>query len=199
MPIAHEDAFADHLNIAGEKIDLPTLDDFLALEERLSTGTLVPFCVGRHSDRDANIDFEWSGGAFAITGAEHSKERGNFGFCYLDPVKSDKPVCIGSGDFPEYCTTTDTRLIIAIARTYFASGEFIDQSVGMWLAVDFCENWTAFHRRRRFLQTGRKHRLWSFFRPRMVRGWSTAKVDRPPSVFTKVNALAGWPQQTGRV
>lgn len=115
--------FVDSLSIAGEIVDHPTLDDFLKLEDRLGLGQLVPFSLSRIVDRDSTMDFNVFGMGFSIFGAEDSVQRGTFGFSLLDLNKSSSPVLIGAEYCPEYCTTNDVNLVVAIARTFFLTGE----------------------------------------------------------------------------
>lgn len=119
--------FVDHLNISGDKVDNPSWEQWALLEDRLRKGALMSFSLQRQSDRDADMDFEYSSGDFAIVGAEDS-ERGTFGFSYLDPAKSSRLVTINGQEYREYSTTRDVEIVIKIARSYFQTGD-LDRSV----------------------------------------------------------------------
>jgi hypothetical protein len=124
----NQPVFVDFMNVSGHRIERPTWTDFASLESRLKDGVLLSFSLQRQSDRDATLDVNVSDSSFVIVGVEDSKERGTFGFCYLDPTKTSKMV-LASGDyFPEYCTTNNVNTVVAVARTYFQSGE-LDRSV----------------------------------------------------------------------
>jgi hypothetical protein len=130
---AVDDPFVDHMNLAGDLIEMPSWNDLLALASRLESGHLIPFSLSRQSDRDAGMDFKYAEGQFAVVGAEDSKDRGTFAFCLLDRAKSDRRVYFGD-EYPEYCTTGDIGQVIRIAHAYFRAGE-LERSVS-WHVCD---------------------------------------------------------------
>ena len=120
--------FADYMSISGRVIEMPTWSDFLTLESELKKGAVLPFSLQRQSDRDASLDINASDSAFAIVGMEDSKQRGTYGFCYLDLTKTSKLIVASGEYYPEYCTTDDVSVVVQIARKYFQTGD-LDRSV----------------------------------------------------------------------
>jgi hypothetical protein len=127
---ADQPLFVDFINVSGDRIEKPTWADFASLEFRLQDGMFLSFSLQRQSDRDAGLEVNVSetAGCFVIVGMEDSKERGTFAFCYLDSTKTSKPVSASGDYYPEYCTTNSASTVVAVARTYFQSGE-LDRSV----------------------------------------------------------------------
>jgi hypothetical protein len=115
--------FVECINVAGAIIELPSLSEWSKLELRLLAGSPGEFSLSRQSDRDSAMEFEWSDGRFAIVGCEDSLERGSFGFCLLKEQGSDDMRSFGIQAYPDYCTTSDLKLVAAVARTWFEFGE----------------------------------------------------------------------------
>lgn len=120
--------FADCLNARGNRIESPTREDFERLVARMSSGEGLSFSIERSRDRDASLEVDSSGGLFSICGCEDSAIRGNFGFCLFERRYGDDPVEFDIHTLPKYCTTSDVETVIAVARTYFESGE-LERSV----------------------------------------------------------------------
>ena len=75
-----------------------------------------------------SLDVNVSDSVFAIVGMEDSKDRGTFGFSYLDLTKTSKLIEAGGEYYPQYCSTHDVSIVVQIARTYFGTGD-LDRSV----------------------------------------------------------------------
>lgn len=121
--------FCDQINVSGDRITNPCLDDFAATSRLFLEGSIPGFCLDR-TDRDGGLEVVGSDFGFAILGAEDS-ERGSFAFQLHDPHGESRLVNAEVYELPVSAFTRDREFVVAIASTYFETGELDKRS--SWL------------------------------------------------------------------